>query len=195
MSVRKTQNNKNTYYFITLTCFEWIHLFEITNLYDHIYAWFDQLKLQKILINGFVIMPNHLHLITYVSEILSSINKVIGNAKRFMAYEIVKRLNEIGRFDILRMLNEGVNPNERKKGKLHNVFEPSFDAKEILTEKFVVQKLNYIHQNPVRGKWHLVDDYRLYKHSSAGFYEFGSKDGYKVIHYERAIEYFLQSPC
>ncbi len=39
------------------------------------------------------------------------------------------------------------------------------------------QKLDYIHANPISGKWNLVDDYANYEHSSARFYEKGV-DGY-----------------
>lgn len=33
------------------------------------------------------------------------------------------------------------------------------------------QKLNYMHLNPVRGNYRLVNDWRDYEHSSANFYE------------------------
>jgi hypothetical protein len=31
--------------------------------------------------------------------------------------------------------------------------------------------LNYIHHNPVSGKWNLVNDYTDYEHSSVSFYD------------------------
>ena len=46
----------------------------------------------------------------------------------------------------------------------------------------MIQKLNYIHRNPVSGKWRLVDNYIDYKHSSAGFHESGEQGIYNVIH-------------
>jgi len=100
-----------------------------------------------------------------------------------MAYEIIKRLTEAKNLNLLTELSGSINTSDIAKGKKHNVFEPSFDAKIIVSEKFIVQKLNYIHQNPVRGKWKLVDDYREYIHSSAGFYESDNYNGYKVTHY------------
>jgi hypothetical protein len=48
--------------------------------------------------------------------------------------------------------------------------EDSFAAKRIYTEKFFNQKLDYIHLNPVRGRWQLVDDYTKYEHRSASYY-------------------------
>jgi hypothetical protein len=50
------------------------------------------------------------------------LNKIIGNGKRFMAYEIIKRLEQGKRKDILDYLAEYVSERERKKGQLHKVF-------------------------------------------------------------------------
>ena len=58
------------------------------------------------------------------------------------------------------------------------MFKNSFDAKAIYSEKFLLQKINYIHRNPVSGKWMLAKDFVSYEHSSASFYEAG-----KVMHF------------
>jgi REP element-mobilizing transposase RayT len=116
-------------------------------------------------------MPNHLHCMLFFPQKGFDLNKIIGNAKRFIAYEIIARLRKQECADILNKLSTGVSTNERKKGQLHKVFEDSFDAKAIETEKFLLQKLNYIHLNPVKGDYRLVDDWREYEHSSASFYE------------------------
>lgn len=105
-----------------------------------------------------------------------------------MAYEIVKRLNREGRNDLLKIMHETVSQNEELKGKIHNVFQPSEDIKEIVTEKFIRQKLNYMHKNPISGKWNLVEDYIDYLHSSAGYYESCKEWIYKVLHYEEALK-------
>lgn len=133
-------------------------------------------------------MPNHLHSLVFTKNDEDTINNIIGETKRFMAYEIVKRLKRIERKDLLKIMHDSVDPNEAKKNKIHNVFQPSADIKEILTEKFIRQKLNYMHKNPVSGKWKLVDDYLDYIHSSARFYDLGATGIYKVMHYEEAIK-------
>lgn len=194
MSIKKLQTNKNTFYFCTITCHNWLPLFEMTNLYDHIYQWFDILKSKKIFISGFVIMPNHIHLIIFLSGSCDYVNKVIGTGKRFMSYEIVKRLKKQKRIDILSELNEAVERTDRRRGKKHEVFEHSFDLKEITTEKFLIQKLSYIHKNPVSGKWKLTDDFRYYPHSSAGFYYLDEYKGYDVIYYSEVLGKSAESP-
>jgi len=61
-------------------------------------------------------------------------------------------------------------PSDDKRGKLHQVFEPSFDSKECYTKAFAEQKLNYIHNNPYTGKWNLPVSPELYKPSYAKYY-------------------------
>ena len=68
-----------------------MHLFSLTNLYDVIYKWFNILINKGNELEVFVSMPNHLHLLIYVNE-NENINKLLANGKRFLAYEIVKRL-------------------------------------------------------------------------------------------------------
>jgi hypothetical protein len=62
-----------------------------------VYKWFDHLKTEGYYSTVYVIMPNHLHVILYFPEAGFNLNKIISNAKRFMAYEIVKRLEEMKR--------------------------------------------------------------------------------------------------
>lgn len=183
MSLKLKIDKENKLFYCTVTCYDWIPLFEITKLYDHIYGWFDYLQSKGNRIISFVIMPNHLHLILFLLEENTDIHKVIGNGKRFMAYEIVKRLRQMDDETVLSKLKGSVPLNEKQKGKLHNVFEPSFDVKVISSDKFLIQKMNYIHCNPVRGKWNLIKDYRLFEHSSAGLYEVENYNGYPVTHY------------
>jgi hypothetical protein len=95
------------------------------------------------------------------------------------AYEIIKRLEEMKRNDLLEFLFDAVTKREKKKAQRHKVFEESFDAKGINSEKFLLQKLNYIHRNPVSGRWNLVQDYTDYEHSSASFYETGKIKNYR----------------
>jgi hypothetical protein len=156
---RKIPHNEGVY-FITFTCYKWLSLFEITKGYDIVYKWFDHLKSKGHYIVGNVIMPacpvgrpNHIHVLIVFSNSKTSINNIIGNGKRFMAYEIIKRLTEQNENDLLQKLSLGVSKRDEKRGKLHEVFEESFDWKECLSDRFIDQKLDYMHDNPCRGVW------------------------------------------
>ena len=95
MSIKLTQPEDIQTWFCTFTCKGWLYLFSLTNLYDEIYKWFNILVDKGNEIEAFVPkafgMPNHLHLLIFVNE-NESINKLLANGKRFLAYEIVKRL-------------------------------------------------------------------------------------------------------
>ena len=69
-------------------------LIDKVNAYNIIYKWFDYLKAQGHFINAFVIMSNHVHVIISFIETEQSINNIIGNGKRFMAYDIIKKLKK-----------------------------------------------------------------------------------------------------
>ncbi len=57
MSVKTRQRETHALYFVTFTCYRWIPLFEITNLYDNIYKLFNYLKTKEIKICGYLISP------------------------------------------------------------------------------------------------------------------------------------------
>ena len=118
-------------------------------------------------------MPNHVHLLLYLTNRNVNLNTIMANAKRFMAYDLIKRLTAQKHTGVLQILTAACTEKERAKGQLHRVFEPSFDAKPVYTLDFLCQKLDYIHHNPVSGKWQLCPEFTNYPHSSAAFYELG----------------------
>lgn len=181
MSVRRKINETNGVYFITFTCARWLPLFEMVNGYDAVYKWFDVLKQQRHQVVGYVIMPNHVHALIAFSETGTLINTIVANGKRFMAYDLVKRLSQQNKTEILEEMAGWVNRTDQLKNQKHEVFEPSFDRKECFSIKFMEQKVNYMHQNPCKaGMVHLPEDY---KHSSAKYYYTGVQGVYPVITY------------
>ena len=87
-------------------------------------------------------MPNHAHCLIHIKEGGDSLNKLVANGKRFMAYDIVKRLNSLYKQDILQIFVAGVQPNEQATGKKHKVFRLPFDAKCCFSESMKIQKLD-----------------------------------------------------
>ena len=116
-------------------------------------------------------MPNHVHLLLYLTDDEVNLNNIISNAKRFMAYELIKRLKEQNNQPLLYILSTACSEKEKSKAQLHKAFEVSFDAKAVYSTAFLMQKLDYIHHNPVSGKWNLCAEFTEYPHSSAAFYE------------------------
>ena len=173
MAVKYKHSDIYSMYYCTFTCYNWLPLIENTSSYDIVYNWFSILAKDNINVIAFVIMPNHIHCILYFPNTGFDLDKIIGNGKRFMAYEIISRLKKNNQSEVLKTLSSAITEREKKKGQLHRVFENSFGAKAIYSEKFLLQKINYIHHNSVSGKWVLAKDFVLYQHSSAAFYEEG----------------------
>ena len=180
MPVRRTIHESQGIYFITFTCARWLKLFELTNSYDLVYNWFHYLAKQNHHIVGYTIMPDHVHALIAFSNNVKSINTIIGNGKRFIAYELVKRLKKCQVHEILETLSSWVNTTDRKRNKQHEVFEPSFDWKECNDETLVEQKLNYIHENACKGEERLVEKPDDYEHSSARFYINGEQRAVQI---------------
>ncbi|MFD2919187.1 transposase [Terrimonas rubra] len=170
-------------FFITFTNYQWRPLIAICNGYDIVYNWFDYLKDQGHYILGYVIMPNHVHVLIAFKNCNKSLNTIVGNGKRFMAYAIVSRLQEMKQDILLSELSGAVSGKEKERNKKHEIWEPSFDWKECRNNVFILQKLNYIHDNPCKGKWSLVNAPYEYQHSSAGFYITGHHTTYAVLNY------------
>lgn len=183
MPVRKTIPYNSGMFFITFTCHKWLPLIEKVNGYDIIYKWFDHLKMMGHFINGFVIMPNHVHALISFKNTGQSINTIIGNGKRFMAYEIIARLKQKKETDLLQVLTDDVETARKGKNKLHEVWQLSFDWKECLSREFIMQKLNYIHENPCSKKWNLSNSPSEYVHSSAKYYITDEQVGYPVTNF------------
>ena len=139
-------------------------------------------------------MPNHLHALISFSNTGKNINTIIRNGKRFMAYDIVERVQEINDEIILSKLSNAVRPSDKKRGKFHKVFKDSFDNKECFTKKFIEQKLDYIHWNPCTGKWNLATCPEDYLHSSAGFYYKGVKGIFAIDNIMQMMDIDLSKP-
>jgi len=181
MSVRKRIWEPNGVYSITFTCARWLELYKITNGYDTVYHWFDYLKAKGNHIVAYVIMPSHVHAIIGFCTSTTPINNIIGNGKRFMAYELVKLLRSQGKEELLEQMKGWVNSTDEMRHKQHEVFEPSFDWKECFDMRFIEQKAANIHMNPCKaGMVKLPEEY---VHSSAKYYYTGEQGIYPVITY------------
>ena len=183
MPVKRTIPYSEGIFSITFTCAGWIPLIEKVNGYDIIYSWFNYLKSKGHYITGYVIMPNHVHVMIAFRRSNQSINTIIGNGKRFMAYEIIRRLQDNNEHELLNQLQDKVEAARKANAKQHNVWELSFDWKHCESESFIEQKLFYFHNNPNKGKWNLCTNPVDYPHSSAKFYATGEQPIFEITSY------------
>ena len=118
---------------------------------------------------GYVVMPDHAHLI--VNPLSRDISVLMGRSKSTSARAILDWLRGSSHVASLKVLELGT---PQKKGHTHALWLKDFSSIDLCSPRFVRQKLNYIHLNPVRAglckhpadwKW---SSYRAYLPHEAG---------------------------
>ena len=158
--------NDNALYFVTSTTLEWVSVFTNEKYYNILIKTikFYQTK-NKLEIFAYVILPNHFHLIIRSNELIDSMKLI----KMYSAREIIKQLLEEKKNHILKIFQS--NKKSYKTRSNYQVWQEGYKPKEILSDKILRQKFDYIHYNPVKKG--LVSEPADWKYSSAGFYEKG----------------------
>ncbi len=161
--------------FFTATCLEWKKLLK-PNKYKDIIV--ESLKFlvqdNRIKLYAFVIMDNHIHLIWCI---LGSNKKetVQLSFLRFTAQKIKQDL-EINHPQVLEKFR--VNASDRK----YQFWERNPLSVELSNEEILVQKLDYIHENPVKAN--LCQYQEDYAYSSYRFYVNCENDFTFLSHYK-----------
>jgi REP element-mobilizing transposase RayT len=170
---RKSHMEFNCPYFYTATILHWHKLLDSDKYKQIIVASLRFLaKRQLVKVYGFVIMPNHIHLIW---ELL----KMNGNEKpnasflKFTAHSIEEDLRES---EPAVLENFEVSKSDRR----YHFWQRDSLAIPLFSEKVFEQKLRYIHLNPLQEHWQLVEKAEEYFWSSAEFYENG-KDAFGFL--------------
>jgi len=169
MSNNYTAKDSDKAYFITMTVIEWIDLFTRLN---HKNTIIDSLKYcqQKkgLEVYAFVIMPSHIHMLCRVKNgfIFSDF---IRDFKRHTSKRLLRNIleePESRREWLLKHFKEAAlhAPKEQE----YKVWQDGYHAIDTWSNKFIYQKLNYIHNNPVEDK--IVEKPEDYLFSSARNY-------------------------
>jgi REP element-mobilizing transposase RayT len=167
MAVRNKTFVPDEIYFITFTINGWQNIFINEKYCQLIFKWFDYVRDNYgNKIYGYAIMPNHVHCLMHISNQSKPLPILILNAKRFLAYEIVKLLKEDDNTALLDYFRE----NKKDPRARHKIFTSRYDSLIIQSRKLFLEKLNYIHKNPCQEKWQLADCPENYKYSSASNY-------------------------
>ena len=156
-------------YYLTLTIEEWIDVFS-RPVYKHIIV--DSLNYcianKGLEVYCWCLMSNHLHLIACASED-ENLSDILRDFKKFTSKALIEAIKETPESRRDWMLNlfwyAGKN---NKKIKNFKVWQNGNDAQEIHTTAFLDEKMNYIHNNPVKAE--LVANPEDYLYSSARDY-------------------------
>ena len=161
---RNSQMELGVIYFWTATINNWMQLLASDNFKNMI---IDSLRFlshdNKIDVFAFVIMPNHIHLIWRLNSYNGKESPHVSFLKH-TAHQFKKELRADGNPELEKYKVDAAN-------KEYQFWQRDSLAIPIYSREFALQKLNYIHHNPVAKHWTLADDFTDYKYSSAAFYE------------------------
>jgi REP element-mobilizing transposase RayT len=138
---------ENLTHFLTITVIEWIDIFTKLEYFDLIID--SMLFCQKnkgLELYEYVIMPNHLHIIARANNGYK-LSQIISDFKKHTTLEIIKKIKMDNRHYIWNLIQ---NSFEIKNGYTNQVWMRENYAEPILSDKFLQQKIKYIHDNPVK---------------------------------------------
>ncbi|MDQ6471666.1 transposase [Flavobacterium sp. LHD-80] len=153
MSTKYKATTLEEAYFITITAVGWIDIFTRLNQKNVLIKALQYCQAKKGLeIYAYCIMTNHIHLLCKATNgfILCD---VVRDFKKFTSKKIIQTI-----------INE---PESRREWMLENfqkacenfkneqnykVWQNGYHAEHIYSNKFIKQKINYIHNNPVKDR-------------------------------------------
>ena len=163
------------YYFCTDTIVGWQYVFTSFPFFNAIIESLKYCQTEKGLrIHGYVIMPNHIH--TILSAVNGNLSDILRDFKRFTSHKISEILTETNTAKLLSYFSTVA---ERVgKGNDYKIWQSGSHPEAIISQDFFKQKLNYIHDNPVRKGFVEQPEHWLF--SSARNYAFGDHSILKV---------------
>ena len=155
--------------FFTATILEWKHLLHNDSFKEIIINSLLFLKKEgSIVVYAFVIMPNHIHLIWQIQDGFK-LDKIQMCFLKFTAQQMKFLLLQT---DKSKLEKYRVNAKDRE----YQFWERNSLSVDLWSPDVFMQKLDYIHNNPLQEKWRLVEFAEDYKYSSAKFYETGEDE-------------------
>ena len=165
--------NENYIQFFTAVCTDWLPILKNDECKDVIIRSLKyRVQTKEVGVAGFVIMPNHIHIIWRMS-----VETERENLQRdFLTITANKSLTR-NEPEMIKSIT--VNLKDRKL----QVWKRNSMSIDLHNEKFLLQKLNYIHNNPCHPKWELATHPCNYLYSSAQFY-YNRENSFEILqHY------------
>jgi len=153
MSTRYKATAPDKCYFITITTVGWVDVFTRIN---QKYVIIDALKYcqdkKGLDIYAYCLMPSHIHLLCSTQEPIM-LADVIRDFKKFTSKKIVKTIvtePESRREWLLLHFKNACKHLKRKQQ--YKVWQDGYHAEVAYSKSFLKEKINYIHNNPVKDK-------------------------------------------
>lgn len=169
MSTKYKATDPEGIYFVTLTIVGWIDVFTRIGQKRVLIDSLQYCQKEKGLeLYAYCIMPNHIHMICKAMEDLS-LAEIMRDFKKFTSKHIIKKIVEEPESRRDWMLKYFENACEHlKRDQNYKVWQNGYHSEILYSRKFLLQKLNYIHNNPVKAG--IVSKPEHYLSSSARIY-------------------------
>jgi len=150
-------------YFVTSTIVEWLPVFTSKSYFDIIIQSLSFCKTYKGLqLFSYVILDNHFHLIIAGTNL----DRTVTDLKKFTARKIIDQLQQDRK---AWLLNQLAYYKKRYKTKSdYQVWQEGYHPELIFSYEMLLQKMEYIHNNPVKRGLVVLPEHWL--HSSARNY-------------------------
>lgn len=136
------------FYFVTTTITEWQNVFCSTDAFEIIINSLKYCIANKGLhLHGYVIMPNHAHYILSTNE-NKKLSDIMRDFNTHTSRLLTKLLTEYNRQVILNIFKYAAS-NDRRDN-VFKVWQDGYHPIVLMSEIFLRQKLDYLHNNPVR---------------------------------------------
>lgn len=177
---RNSYTELNAVYFWTISIRNWIHLLN-EDVYKEIIIsslkWLCDKKIVEIY--GYVIMPNHIHLL-WQQLAMNGKEFPKNSFEKFTSHQFQKKL---AADDAEKLRLFSVSASDRK----YNFWQRDPLAIHVFNKEVAEQKLNYTHYNPLQEHWSLCTIPEDYRFSSAAFYESGQDEFRILTHYKEVF--------
>jgi len=154
MSTKYKATRANKAYFVTITTVNWADVFTRLEQRMVLVNALNYCTDNKgLVIYGYCIMPSHLHLLCRANNEEDILADILRDFKKFTSKKIISTIineKESRRDWLLEMFEKSCEHLKREQN--YKVWQSGYHAVLVESEKFVYQKLNYIHNNPVVDK-------------------------------------------
>lgn len=149
-------------HFITVTVLHWIPVFTRPATVDILLESLRYLMKEGLKVYAYVILENHMHLLVQSNQL----NKDIARFKSFTAKRLIRYLDENNVKTILEQL--AFYKKAHKDDRAYQFWQEGVHPEWIQNEAMMQQKVEYIHQNPVKRGY--VNEAEHWRYSSARNY-------------------------
>jgi REP element-mobilizing transposase RayT len=168
MSTGYQIKDQNAIHFLTFQVVDWIDIFTRKIYKDIIIDSFKySIENKGFQIFAYVIMSNHIHLIANSSD--GKLSENIRDIKKFTSRNIIETMLSVTESRKDWILNRfKLNASHHKSNTNYQVWTHENHAMLLYSNGFIQEKINYIHENPVRAG--IVERPEDYLYSSARNY-------------------------